>query len=191
MGSSIIKRAWLHARIRNRPGCTNLTLERHGINLWWQGYSGMRLNHLKSKLRTLSSLEDTPDVIVLHVAGNDLGAYEIGDLRYFLRAQLRYNKRNNRNTKLIWSQILPRTNWRHSKNNEAMEKARKRLNSYAATRTIGMGGAYIKYPNMFLANTELWSADGIHLSNVGNERFLNSLQHALENIVLHGAVVYP
>jgi hypothetical protein len=49
-----------------------LTLERHGINLWWQGYSGMRLNHLKSKLRTLSSLEDTPDVIVLHVAGNDL-----------------------------------------------------------------------------------------------------------------------
>jgi hypothetical protein len=48
----------------------------------------MRLNHLKSNLRTLSSLEDTPDVIVLHVAGNDLGAYEIGDLRYFLRAQL-------------------------------------------------------------------------------------------------------
>jgi hypothetical protein len=53
-------------RIRNRPGGTNLTLERHGINLWWQGYSGMRLNHLKSKLRTLSSLEDTPDVIVSH-----------------------------------------------------------------------------------------------------------------------------
>jgi hypothetical protein len=47
-----------------------------------------------------------------------------------------------------------------------------------------MGGAYIKYPNIYLANTELWSADCIHLSNVGNERFLNSLQHALENIVL-------
>jgi hypothetical protein len=47
------------------------------------------------------------------------------------------------------TQILPRTNWRHSKNNEAMEKARKRLNSYAATRTIGMGGAYIKYPNIY------------------------------------------
>jgi hypothetical protein len=151
----------------------------------------MRLNHLKSKLRTLSSLDDTPDVIALHVAGNDLGAYEIGDLRYFLRAQLRYIKRNYPNTKLIWSQILPRTNWRHSKNNEAMEKARKRLNSYAATRTIGMGGTYIKYPNIYLANTELWSTDGIYLSNVRNERFLNSLQHALENIVLHGAVVYP
>ena len=66
-----------------------MTHERNGINLWWQGYSGMRLNHLKSKLRTLSSLEDTPDVIALHVAGNDLGAYEIGDLRYFLRAQLK------------------------------------------------------------------------------------------------------
>jgi hypothetical protein len=65
-------------------------------------------------LLILSSLEDTPDVIVLHVAGNDLGAYEIGDLRYFLRAQLRHIKRNYPNTKLIWSQILPRTNWRHS-----------------------------------------------------------------------------
>jgi hypothetical protein len=36
-----------------------------------------------------------------------------------------------------------------------MEKARKRLNSYVATRTIGMGDAYIKYPNIYLANTEL------------------------------------
>ena len=53
--------------IRNRPGGTKLTLERPGINLWWQGYGGLRLNHLKSKLRVLSSLEDTPDVIVLHV----------------------------------------------------------------------------------------------------------------------------
>ena len=129
MGSSIIKRTWLHARIRNRPGGTHVTLERHGINLWWKGYSSLRLNHLKSKLRILSSLEDTPDVIVLHVAGNDLGAYEIGDLRYFLRAQLRNIKRNYPNTKLIWSQILPRTNWHHSENNEAMEKANKRLNS--------------------------------------------------------------
>jgi hypothetical protein len=49
---------------------------------------------------------------------------------YFLRAQLRYIKRNYPNTKLIWFQILPRTNWRHSKNNEVMDKARKRLNSY-------------------------------------------------------------
>jgi hypothetical protein len=36
-----------------------------------------------------------------------------------------------------------------------------------------MGGTYIKYPNIYLAYAELWSADGIHLSNVGNERFEN------------------
>ena len=191
MGSSIVKRAWLHARISNRPSDTNLTLERHGINLWWQGYSGLRLNHLKSKLRILSSLEDTPDVIVLHVADNDLGAYEIGDLRYFLRAQLRYIKRHYPNKKIDMVPNSTTDKLASPENNKAMEKARKRLNSYAATRTIGMGGAYMKYPNIYLANAELWSADGIHLSNVGNERFLNSLQHALENIVLHGAVVYP
>jgi hypothetical protein len=49
-----------------------------------------------------------------------------------------------------------------------MEKARKRLNSYAATRTIGMGGAYIKYPNIYLANTELWSADGIKFVQINS-----------------------
>jgi hypothetical protein len=51
-------------KIMDRPCGTNLTPERHGINLWWQGYSGLRLTHLKSKFRILSSLEDTPDVIV-------------------------------------------------------------------------------------------------------------------------------
>jgi hypothetical protein len=36
-------------------------------------------------------------------------------------------------TKIIWSQILPRSNWRYSENLKAMDRVRIRLNNAAAT----------------------------------------------------------
>lgn len=145
----------------------------------------MRLNQVKSKLRTLLNLEEIPDIIVLHCGGNDIGLSSIGDLRSFVKAQLRYINRILPNTKLVWSEILPRQNWRYSENNDAMERARKRLNSCASTEAIRLGGSCIKYPDINLNNGSL-SRDGVHLSSTGNDIFLNTIQNALENIKAKG-----
>jgi hypothetical protein len=37
------------------------------IKIWWQGYSGMKLRDVKPKLQTMSSFEEAPDIIVLHL----------------------------------------------------------------------------------------------------------------------------
>ena len=103
----------------------------------------MKLGDVRPKLRTLSDLEEAPDIIVLHVGGNDLGQNTIGDLREIVKRQFRYIKNKFPNAKVIWSQILPRKRWRYSDNNNAMERSRVRLNSAAATEAIRLGGGYI------------------------------------------------
>ena len=52
-------------------------------------------------------------------------------------------------------------------------------------------GASIKYPDMKVSKESLWCVDGVHLSNVGNEVFLNGIQDALEDIIVNQATVSP
>ena len=52
-------------------------------------------------------------------------------------------------------------------------------------------GASIKYPDMKVSKESLWCVDEVHLSNVGNEVFLNGIQDALEDIIVNQATVSP
>ena len=166
-------------------------MERLAIKIWWQGYSGMKLRNLEPKLRTISSFEEALDIIVLHCGGNDLGQHIIGDLRELAKSQLQYAATLFPTTKIIWSQILPRSNWRYSENLKAMDRVRIRLNNAAATETVRLGGGYAKYPELKLSCSQLSAKDGTHLSPLGKEVFLNTLQGALETFKLSDAKVYP
>ena len=187
--SAIIKGAWLHARTRS--GGSNLTLGRLAIKIWCQGYSRMKLRDVKPKLRTMSSFEEAPDIIVLHCGGNDLGQHSIGDLRELAQSQLQYVATLFPTTKIIWSQILPRSNWRYSENRKAMDRVRIRLNNAAATEVVRLGGGYVRYPELKLSCSQLWAKDGTHISPLGKEVFLNTLQGALETFKLSRAKLYP
>ena len=117
--------------------------------------------------------------------GDDLGQYSIGDLRELAKSQLQYVAILF-TTQIIWSQILPRSNWRYSENRKAMDRARIRLNNAAATEAVRLGGAYVKYPDLKLSCSQPWAEDGIHLSPLGKEVFLNTLHGALETFKLSG-----
>ena len=67
------------------------------------------------------------------MGGYDLGQHSIGDLRELGKSQLQYVATLFPTTKFIWSQILPRSNWRYSENRKAMDRVRIRLNNAAAT----------------------------------------------------------
>ena len=108
----------------------------------------MKLRNLKPKLRTMSSFEEAPYIIVLHCGGNDLGQHSIGDLRELAKSQLQYVATLFPTTKTIWSQILHRSNWRYSENLKAMDRVRIRLNNAAATEAVRLGGGYVEYPEL-------------------------------------------
>lgn len=129
--------------------------------------------------------EDPPNKLVIHIGGNDIGKVRLGYLQYQLKELFVWLSQLMPETALIWSNILPRLQWRYSNNNVKMEKSRRRLNSTIATHMIKKGGCCIRYPDI-QANAQFLDDDGVHLSKLGNSIMLNTLQGALETFVLNG-----
>ena len=74
---------------------------------------------------------------------------------------------------------------------EPINKALKRLNNSKASEIIKNGGCYMKYPDIKAGNELLFQADGVHLSDIGNDIFLNTICTAMEQFVSSGTQVYP
>ena len=70
-----MKHAYISAR--TRPGGTNLGLDRIGMKIWWQGYSGLKIINLKNKLWYLKHLGEQPQFNVIHCGGNYLGLFSL------------------------------------------------------------------------------------------------------------------
>ena len=87
-------------------------LGRIGVSIWWQGLSGMSVTRLKSQIRTMNRFEDPPNFLILHIAGNDIGLLNIGQLRAYVKEIISWMGKIMPNETIIWSQILPRLHWR-------------------------------------------------------------------------------
>lgn len=190
VGSSIIKDAFVSAK--SRPGGTCLGLSRLNVSIWWQGKRGRVTRQIKGKIRLMKKYEDPPQFIILHVAGNDLGCEKVGFLRNNLKNIIRWILIELPNTTIIWSQILPRLKWRYSDNQTAMHECRYRINNSIASFVTKLGGHYIRYPDIHRNYTFLKS-DGVHLTPVGNDIFLNIMQGAIEYFMLSnlGGLTFP
>ena len=177
---------------KKRPGGIHLALNhRFGVNIFWQGRGGLKLDKLKRHIELLMTLEDIPAYIVVHIGGNDLGETRLGLLHYKLKRFMMWLSHKMSLTQLIYSQILPRTYWRYSSDNNKIDKCRRRLNSSIGSLMVKNGGYYIHYPDI-RKTAQFISADGVHLTALGNGIFLNTLQGALEKFICcKGGVAFP
>ena len=64
-----------------------------------------------------------------------------------------------------------------------MNRARKRINSSIGAFVLQLGGYHIQYPDIVL-DVQFLKRDGVHLTDLGNEIILNTLQGVLESFVL-------
>lgn len=191
VGSSIVRDGFIEAR--KQPGGIHLSLRnRLGISIWWQGRGGLKLDNLRKHIRHLLTLDDTPDLIVIHIGGNDIGETRLGLLNRNLKKFMNWLAVKMPNCKIVWSAILPRLNWRSSLKLKSMDNCRRRLNSSVASHLISKGGFYIKYPD-FKADHRFLKEDGVHLTKLGNQIFLNTIQGAIEQFVKSnsGGLTFP
>ncbi|CAC5367845.1 unnamed protein product [Mytilus coruscus] len=150
----------------------------------------MGLKDLESTIRKLLKYEKPPKYVVLHIAGNDLGETKVGYLRNEIKATLEKVHSYLPNSSIVWSQILPRTHWRYSESHDCMMTSRLRINSAIASFVLQHEGHYIKYPDI-LPNSTFLKEYGVHLTDLGNDIFLNNLQGALEMFICSGSSTYP
>ena len=170
---------------RSRPGGIHLGLDKFKVDIWWQGYGGLDIRGLQRKLKYLLQFNTQPKFLLLHSGGNDIGKIPLKTLRSQLETLLEFLDLTFAGTKIIWSQILPRSTWRYSENLAAMNRCRGRLNNFAAHKLVSAGGYFIKHPDLQVVQPGLYKSDGVHLSATGNEIFLNQIAAGLEAFILH------
>lgn len=172
-------------------GGSQLDLKRHNASLFWQGRGGMRWGQIYNCIKHLLKFEHKPDILVLHCSGNDIGQISTLVLRHQIIRTLKRLKQEMPETFIVWSQVLPRLSWRNENNHNALESARKRLNSYVAKHVIDLGGGYIHYPEISQSSPGLFKEDGVHLTFLGNDLFLYRLQQALQLFISKNVTVSP
>ena len=176
VGSSIVKRAFPAAK--KYPGGSSLGQE---AEVWWQGYSGLTLNRVQGKLKTLLKVEDPPDFLLLHVGGNDIGQTPIKIMKDILLRLLSFIRKAFRpTTRLIWSEILPR---RLALENKGLLSASRRFNSFATKSVKQTSGFYLRHINLRTVDNVNYLLDGVHLSPAGNKLFLDNLSFGLHNFL--------
>ena len=127
---------------------------------------------------------------MLHCGGNDFGKVPILKLRNDMKEDFIEIKKLLPDSCIVWSQILPRPRWLNG--DIELEKSRERVNSTIAKTVLEKHyGAYIKYPDIKIKSKVMFLEDGVHLSDLGNEIFLNIIQGGLEQIISGVGNVFP
>jgi lysophospholipase L1-like esterase len=180
VGSSIIK--WAFQRACNSAEKTHLGLQRKNYHILWQGKGGLTWDKLFPRIQLLLRYEPSPNILIIHCGGNDIGNVPLLDLRMKMKETFHRIQTKLPQTILGWSHILPRYTWRYSKNIKSQNLAAKRINSFMSSLFVQNDGFYISYPEIAWNSYGLFKKDGVHLNELGNDILLYNLQSKLQEV---------
>ncbi|XP_067322150.1 uncharacterized protein [Anolis sagrei] len=152
----------------------------------WKGVRGLRWDGLVPLLFQDRS-RPTPDVLVLHIGGNDLGLLNGRALYLQARADILKIWQAWPRVHIAWSAIIPRLRWPGGGDVRKLEKARKRVNRAMRTALARGRGSYIPHKDITHDKAQFYRSDGVHLTDLGNAQFLADLQLGIQE-VLRGLV---
>ncbi|KAM8924600.1 uncharacterized protein RCH25_009300 [Pelodytes ibericus] len=174
---------WAKSRAAARPGGENLGLSRTVAEVRWFGIRGMRWVRLLPELVQLSRLLGAPDILLLHLGGNDLGSVPVWNLCETVKRDLASLLVLFPNVTLVWSEVVPRNYWRCAHNQRALERCRVKFNKQISKFVLGVGGVTIRHRVFETDAAMYFRSDGVHLTEVGLDLFNLALQDGLEQAI--------
>ncbi|KAJ8314851.1 hypothetical protein KUTeg_007001 [Tegillarca granosa] len=179
VGSSIVY--WAQRRALSRPVGRNLGLEKYGVQIRWCVIRGMKWSQLLTRIQR--DLRNFPQYLVIQLGSNDLVSRASGMLHWEMKLDL-LSLSKLPNTTVVWSCILPRLFWYGARSQVAIDNVRKRTNREISSYILKLGGRVITQSDLSDKETGCYRFDGIHLSDIGNDIYLNALQGALESFLI-------
>lgn len=174
---------WAEKRALERSFGPQLGIRLEDGKLHWLGKSGMTWDQLiPTLLHTRRRLPD-PDVLVIHLGGNDLGTDSNMTLIHRMKKDLGYLKQIFKNSILVWSDIVPRKVWNQELPAFLMEKSRRKVNQAIGRFIYDIGGTVIRHDTLVLQSPGLFHLNGVLLSESGTDIFNLDLMGVLETLV--------
>ena len=81
---------------------------------------------------------------------------------------------------VVWSEIIPREQWRGARSTAAIEMSRRRINRSLQKFTAQQGLGFIRHSLLGRHAYGNFELDGVHLSDLGMDVFLLNIKVALE-----------
>ncbi|XP_068100043.1 nuclear factor 7, brain-like [Hyperolius riggenbachi] len=131
IGHSLIARA--EKRARSSPYGHDLGFGKHNCTVHWMAKVGMMWDDLASEMERKVAVMGAPDILVVHLGGNDLEEVTALNLKFAMRRIFTHFSQRYTGTIVFWSSIVPRAEWIFT----GIEKARKDCNqgmSWAAKK---------------------------------------------------------
>ena len=122
-----------------------MELERYGLNVPWAGIPSMRWSSIVPVVQSIISCFGLPKAVVIHCGGNDIGCVSTGSLLLHLKFALYTINKMCPGSNIVFSNILPKKEWRYFTNHRAMEDIRKRLNRGIRSYLLQHNGCYIHH----------------------------------------------
>ncbi|XP_042357606.1 serine/arginine repetitive matrix protein 2-like [Plectropomus leopardus] len=178
---------WAESRAKSPEVGMQLGMDPSKVTIWWKGTQGMTWSQLLPQLHQLKVTWPNPDVLIMHLGGNDLSTDSPTNLLASVKKDLTSMRSIFPQCVLVWSNILPRRVWRHSNDNHEVDLVRTTVNRRIQNIISELGGVSLTHDNIRCgANTGLYRADGVHLSPKGIDIFNLNLQDFLEKWEMEG-----
>ena len=94
-----------------------------------------------SLVHTMFNAYGIPKALIMHVVGNDIGAWSTKELLYRMKFALYVIKNMLPGCTLIFSSMLPRSSWRYSLNGNG-NRNRNRVNRGVRSYLLKIGGMF-------------------------------------------------
>ena len=174
MGDSIPRRAGERALERGIPD-----LKLTASIAWW-GVGGLTWSGLRRSVESQVLLCCPPKIIALNLGGNDITRAPCTAITNKISKEIRYLRAAFPLATIIWIDIIDRINWRTNQFSRTVINAkRKRLNRHGRSWVKSTGPSDVLSIDIDASTPGFYLADGVHLSEVGLEFYLDALKDVL------------
>ncbi|XP_069832586.1 uncharacterized protein [Dendropsophus ebraccatus] len=146
----------------------------------WIGLPGLLWGRVLPELEYFASMDRYPDILVLHVGGNDFGVRRSRDIIRDIKLDLLRLWVMAPETLVVWSDVVAWRTWRFARSVEWINRARAKLNKEVGRFVRRNGGIVVRHRDLEGASPELMDSDGVHLNDVGMDLWMLGLHGGLE-----------
>ncbi|XP_056384065.1 uncharacterized protein LOC130277420 [Hyla sarda] len=176
---------WARRRAVSRSYGLNLGFPDKEVCIFWGGKRGLVLSELFDLCLSKAAIWPNPDILILHIGGNDIGKWNTSMLYQNLKQTVFAVKEVCPAALIVFSEIIPRLVWL-DKNERFKDRIRKRLNRSMEKFMLKINGFSYRHVDLEAFVRGLYWSDKVHLSMIGMDIFNVGLQNMIEKATVVG-----